>query len=385
MNTFKSKVICIAGHRHLSEKDGGVELQTHYIGHILAEAGWHVHFLSPSNMSNKGCEEIAQNTWLWRYPQKSFSFQYKSKYFENIIRQICPSVFYQRGRSQLQEKGIILKYALKNDIPFVFALSSDADLNLFFNTNAILRNTNSYWKKFLIAPYLIFYDLKYRNLLKKAPYLVVQHENQLLLAKSTLNREAIILRTLHPELKCDAVKDQETRVIWISNYRPWKRSELFFDLAKALKRLECRFEFVYGKTSDEYLKNIISDVNNCSGNLDIFGELASREAEKYIEQSSILVNTSLPYEGFPNTFVQAWLRETPTVSFEVDPGNVISREKIGYVSRDFKQFVSDVEYLIINNNIRKEMGKRARQYAEKVHGLNSNREYYVRFFNSIIQ
>jgi glycosyltransferase involved in cell wall biosynthesis len=383
MNTPETKVICIAGHRHLSEKDGGVELQTHYIGRILADAGWCVHFLSPSNVSKKGCEEIAPNTWLWRYPQKSFSFQYKSKYFENIIRQICPSVFYQRGRSQLQESDIIFKYASKHNKPFVFALSSDADLNLFSNTNAILENTNSYWKKFLLAPYLIFYDLKFRNLLKKATYLVVQHENQFLLAKSRLYRELILLRTLHPELKSDAIKDPKIRIIWISNYRPWKRSELFFDLAKALKRLECRFEFVYGKTSDEYLKNIISDVNNCSGNLDIVGELASREAEKHIEQASILVNTSLPYEGFPNTFVQAWLRETPTVSFEVDPGNVISRKKIGYVSRDFKQFVSDVKYLIKNNNVRKEMGKRARQYAERVHGLNSNRENYVRFFNSI--
>jgi glycosyltransferase involved in cell wall biosynthesis len=70
---------------------------------------------------------------------------------------------------------------------------------------------------------------------------------------------------------------------------------------------------------------------------------------------------------------------------EIDPGDVINREQIGYVSRDFKRFVSDVEYLIKNNNLRKEMGKRARQYAEKVHGLNGNRENYVRFFNSIVQ
>ena len=165
MSTSKVKVICIVGNRHLSEKDGGVELQTHYIGHILADAGWHVHFLSPSITGNTECEEIAKNTWLWRYPQQSFSFQYQYKYFENIIRQIRPSVFYQRGRSQLQEKGIIFKYALKNNKPYVFALSSDSDLNLLHTTSATLGDTNGYWKKFLLTPYLIFYDLKYRNIL----------------------------------------------------------------------------------------------------------------------------------------------------------------------------------------------------------------------------
>jgi hypothetical protein len=58
MNTSKTKVICIAGNRHLTEKHGGVELQTHYIGQILADAGWHVHFLSPSIVGNNGCEKM---------------------------------------------------------------------------------------------------------------------------------------------------------------------------------------------------------------------------------------------------------------------------------------------------------------------------------------
>jgi hypothetical protein len=198
---------------------------------------------------------------------------------------------------------------LKHNKPYVFALSSDSDLNLLDTTYATLGGISEYWRKILLMPYLISYDLKYRNLLKKVAYLVVQHEGQRRQAKRTLNRETTILRTIHPELKSDAVKDQTTKVIWISNYRPWKRRALFFELAKALEKLECRFELVYGKTPDNYLKMIISDSNDCTGNLEICGELSSHEAEKRIEQSSILVNTSLPYEGFPNTFVQAWLRK----------------------------------------------------------------------------
>ena len=43
-------------------------------------------------------------------------------------------------------------------------------------------------------------------------------------------------------------------------------------------------------------------------------------------KSKILINTS-SFEGFPNTFVQAWANGVPVISLKVDPDNIIKKKK----------------------------------------------------------
>lgn len=117
----------------------------------------------------------------------------------------------------------------------------------------------------------------------------------------------------------------------------------------------------------------------------IYGPLSSGDVEKMIEAAWIFVNTSLPVEGFPNTFVQSWLRETPVVSLHVDPGGVLKKERIGCLSGNFNQLVEDVRALLDHQEERLSMGKRARNYAERVHGLMNNRLNYADFFTNVIR
>ena len=86
--------------------------------------------------------------------------------------------------------------------------------------------------------------------------------------------------------------------------------------------------------------------------------------------ASIFVNTSTgDYEGFPNTFSQAWMRKTPVVSLHTDPDGMIKRYQLGFHSGNFDQMVSDVRTLLTDDQLRQRMGENAYRYAVTEHNI----------------
>ena len=79
-----------------------------------------------------------------------------------------------------------------------------------------------------------------------------------------------------------------------------------------------------------------------------------------------MVNTS-DFEGFPNTFIEAWMRGVPVISLNVDPDNILERKKIGFHSRTYNKLCKQLTFLMNNESVRNEMGMRAYQYAKAYH------------------
>ena len=71
----------------------------------------------------------------------------------------------------------------------------------------------------------------------------------------------------------------------------------------------------------------VSKQCNALPNLKFLGFQPLDVTERYFDQCKLFVNTS-EFEGFPNTFLQAWCRGIPVVSF-VDPDNVIRDNQLG--------------------------------------------------------
>lgn len=383
MKDNKEYTICIAGHHYYKEKQGGVELQTRYIGETLAQSGWKVVFLAPSLNGKNGQEEINENIHVWWYTHFSFVFQVPTALIEQMLDTIRPNVFYQRGRSTLLESRVVLNYARKRHIPYVFALSTDKDLDELYGIKMNLKAYKPLWKRIVLLPYSWWLDRSRKQVLKDANYLVVQHEGQAKKVREKLRRNPYILRTIHPELNREIHKSDLNIVLWVNNYRPWKRGEVFVQLAESCKQLRCNFIMVYGRTKKEYIEPVLQEAKG-KNNLTVLGEIPPQEVENLMEKAILFVNTSEPQEGFPNTFVQSWLRETPTISLDVNPGEVLIRKKIGICSGNFKQLVKDVRYLIKNDQVRIMMGKRGRAYAERVHGIKSNAKKIAEFFFNIV-
>ncbi len=115
-------------------------------------------------------------------------------------------------------------------------------------------------------------------------------------------------------------------ILWVSTIRKLKRAELFLDLAQALPNYQ--FRMIGGPGDDEAaLFESIKARASAMANVQFLGFVPFSRTEEQFDQATLFVNTS-DSEGFPNTFLQAWARGIPTVSF-VDAGARLDGKPIG--------------------------------------------------------
>jgi glycosyltransferase involved in cell wall biosynthesis len=113
----------------------------------------------------------------------------------------------------------------------------------------------------------------------------------------------------------DAKADPNGYVLWVATVRAQKRPELLLEMARRLPQ----YKFVVvggydiGWNGEEYERNIRQQAARLP-NVEYRGFLPYVDADRVFSGARVLLNTSM-YEGFPNTFLQAWARGVPTVAF----------------------------------------------------------------------
>jgi glycosyltransferase involved in cell wall biosynthesis len=377
----KRPVICIAGSHHISEREGGVEIQTFFLGTILNRSGWQVVYLSPSIRGYRGWQKSDDVPDIFWYPNAAAPWEIDRRLVSRALTAISPSLVYMRGRSALQESGVVSRWCRTHRIPVRFGLSSDSDLERFSRTRALWKSNRPLWRKIGVTPYRLWSDHRLRATIKSADMLIVQNQEQETAGKA-LNTNLQLIPSIHPEVNDVVRKTEPPTVVWIANLRPGKQAHLFIKLATACRDLKVRFIMILGQTRKAKDLEPLWNSADKLDNLIPKGSVSRQEVEEILAGAVCLVNTSVPHlEGFPNTFIQSWLRETPVVSLETDPGGILETQKIGFCSHEFDALVRDVRTLVKNPSLQQEMGRRARQVAERYHGLTRNSHVVVEQFN----
>lgn len=255
----------------------------------------------------------------------------------NCLARAGADIYYQRAASMLT--GVMAAHARRHGRKSIFAVAGDP----------MIRFARDRW----------IYEYGVRH----ADRIVVQNEAQEQLIRSQYGRDSVLI----PNCYQPSAGGQPTgapRVLWVSTIRRLKRPELFLDLAEALPGQ--RFTMVGGPGGGEHrLYGEIRDRASTIDNLEFVGFVPYAEAARYFDNASLFVNTS-DTEGFPNTFLQAWARRVPTVSF-IDCGARANGGSVGVTVDSFPELVRRVSQLLERESERCELGAMSEAYVRKNH------------------
>jgi glycosyltransferase involved in cell wall biosynthesis len=224
-------------------------------------------------------------------------------------------------------------------------------------------------KRWLLLLENLLSDILLNFCIRHSDATIVETKFQARMFQEHFNASPLLIRGSHPLPPINLKKQIDPApVLWIANMVPLKRPELFVQLARACQDVPASFILVAGKSRPEYRSEIRRSAEELT-NLTWLDEISLEESNELFARAALYVNTS-EYESIPNTFIQAWMRFTPTVSLNVDPDGVIGRFGLGRVSGNMTQLIADVRSLLSNPEERRLMGERARKHAAEYHDLD---------------
>jgi glycosyltransferase involved in cell wall biosynthesis len=171
-------------------------------------------------------------------------------------------------------------------------------------------------------------------------------------------------------------------VLWVGSSDPnQKKPERFLRLASSLP--DESFKMISAPpVRDNGFHEELQRKAKKIANLSFIGEVPPEEIHEYYRDVKILVNTS-EYEGFPNTFLEAWRYETPVISLKFDIDDLLSTSDAGIKSGDMDQLKQDVQLLTNDTNLRARMGSTSRSLVEQRYSLKEITTEYENIFKKI--
>lgn len=281
-----------------------------------------------------------------------------SRKIYTTLKELQPDAIYQQGLKS--HTGVAALYARNNNCKFVFHIASDYDVTPVSVLRKLDFNITS-------LPHKLIGDYG----LRRADVVVAQTDVQDEMLQTNYGRNAeLIVRNFHPAPEIEVSKDDGVRVIWVANFKEVKRPELFVQLAEDLKDVDNLRFVMIGRPGDPKVYDGLHRRIENTENLEYLGELSQSEVNKQISRSHIFANTS-SMEGFPNTFVQAWMRGLPVVTAGVNSDRLFDSGQIGFCGKDYEEFKKWVLKLVGDEALRSQMSENSKLYADQNHSMKN--------------
>lgn len=299
----------------------------------------------------------------------TFSFyQYSAKKIEVILKKEKPDIIYQR---------ILNSYSLH-----IGNIAQKIKSHLFIHIadNYCLEFGTSFRSQ---IRYVFFRKIKklYRH---NTISFITQTRYQTSVLNTFTIKPILQIYNLHPKPeKIESVRNRfnSKKIVWIGSTRRVKNFELFLNIVQEFRKSELSFIMI-GRFEDNKYGRLLKQKAQLLNNLECIGEIENKDVNNILSSCMFLVNTSYS-EGFSNTFIQAWLRGIPVLSYAVDSDNLIEREKLGYCSnQNFDDFKKKIDSFVLDYERYEDTSKRCVTFSKKNFIIDNKVQLIERIFNN---
>ena len=328
---------------------GGAEVQQVAIATELVRRGYRVSMLSLDYGQREG--ELVRGIRLLKmctpnggWPGVRYLYPRLTSLW-GAMRRAAADVYYQRSSGAAT--GFVAAFTRRHDLVSIFAGAHDSD---FEPALPLIRYARD--------------RMLYRWGLRHVSRVVAQTERQQQRCLEVFGREAMRIDSCYAHRGAPAQHDGV--ILWVATIKPSKQPELLVELAARLPQY--RFRMVGGPESGAAAQELWRRLQARAAelpNLELTGFVAFADVEPYFDGASLFVNTSSG-EGFPNTFLQAWSRGMPTVSF-FDAGATVDGVGVGRVAGSVGEMALAVQSLKCDRDAWNDAGSRARRRFERHH------------------
>jgi glycosyltransferase involved in cell wall biosynthesis len=290
-----------------------------------------------------------------------YGYIFDAPFLWKKLKQISPDIIYQNIGTSFA--GVAAYYAKRYRRKMVLHIASDNDIELFqLNQRKPLKAIIPYIEK-KVFDYAVYNANKLIAQTHLQQDIILQNYGRAIDAV-VHNFQPLPLEPIH--------KQGPVKIVWVANFKPLKQPELFIRLADDISKMNIAAKFIMvGQPASSanwqrQLEQRIGEVRQLS----YFGGQTVEEVNMLLAESHIMVNTSL-YEGFSNTFIQAWMRGVPVVSLNSNPEGLLDRKQMGCISGSYEQLCRDVLCLIRDDGLRSDMGNKAKNYARRYFSMEN--------------
>jgi len=353
------KIAVIIGH-HPNDAFGGAEYQLWLISTGLARLGYKVTFIALE--SSIARQSIEEGVSILRLPGRLT----EPNQFNDILYTELSRSYDVVLLREFAYVTTISRICNKIDVPLVFSVSSLTDCMPFLPIWLIYR------PKLIINHYLNF------KAISKVEQIVCQTFDQKVILRKHFSQPIEVIYNGQP-IPTENITHSNT-VIWVGNIKRIKRPEYFIKLAQTLFDTGASFVMVGKRPSaGRYEGSFRRMLKKTPPNFSYIESKSIAEVNQLISSSIIFASTSY-MEGFPNVFIQAWMRRVPVISLSFDPDNLINKEGLGRCSKTFAVFANDVRQLIEDSELRESIGEKAEKYSKE----NLSQEVMVKKFENVL-
>lgn len=342
---------------------GGAERQLYLVGTELADE-LDVHFI----VGDYGQPPVEQREGVTLHrafdPTAGMDLRTKAEMFGQLVsrlRDIDPDVLVTRDSPDFAT--VLFTIADLLGVPWVYDLANDANIR---KRPAALS-----------APRRRLFERG----VERAGAVVAQTDAQATLFERAYQFSPTVIPNGYPAAETTRPHDERDAVIWVGRLdEAQKRPHRCLDIASSLPAVP--FSLIGPSGDDATYQQELERRASALDNVTLTGAVRPDRIHRYFRNAIALINTSA-YEGFPNTFLEAWRVETPVLCLDIDPSRFVDGELPGAAGGDLTELTSLVDSLAADVARRRELGRLSRRAFARQFDIDTVAAEYARVLRQV--